>query len=82
MIEFIICDDDKNFLKKVENVVDKTMLKRDIEYKIYRFNDYDKKFFDAIKTKENPRIYILDIELPSASGINVGRQIRKKDVSC
>lgn len=80
MIEFIICDDDKNFLKKVENVVDKTMLKKDIEYKIYKFNDYDKKFMDIIKTKENPRIYILDIELPSASGINIGRQIRKKDL--
>ena len=80
MIEFIICDDDKNFLKKVENVVDKVMLKKNIEYKIHKFNDYDKKFMDIIKAKENPRVYILDIELPSESGINIGRQIRRKDL--
>ena len=80
MLEFIICDDDKNFLSKVENFVNKVMLKKDIEYKIYKFTDYDKKIMEMIKTKDNPRIYILDIELPSASGITIGRQIRKKDL--
>jgi two-component system response regulator AgrA len=80
MLEFIICDDDKNFLSKVENFVNKVMLKKDIEYKIYKFTDYDKKFMEMIKVKENPRIYVLDIELPTASGITIGRQIRKRDL--
>lgn len=80
MLEFIICDDDKDFLIKVENLVNKVMLKKDLEYKIYKFNDYDKKFMNILNVKEHPRIYILDIELPSSSGITIGRQIRKNDL--
>ena len=80
MLEFIICDDNKEFLLKVENLVNKVMLKKDIDYKIFKFIDFDKKFMDKMNKKENPRIYILDIELPSCSGISIGRQIRKNDL--
>lgn len=80
MIEFVICDDDKRFLEKVVNVINKTMLKKNFEYKILKFYDFDNKFFDNLIQKEHPRIYILDIELPSRSGINVGKTIRKNDL--
>ena len=80
MLEFIICDDNKDFLLKVESVVNKLMLKRNIDYRIYKYNDFDKKFMEELNKKENPRIYILDIELPSCSGISIGRQIRKNDL--
>ena len=80
MLEFIICDDNKEFLLKVESVVNKLMLKRNIDYRIYKYNDFDKKFMEELNKKENPRIYILDIELPSCSGISIGRQIRKNDL--
>ena len=80
MIEFVVCDDDKRFLEKVVNVINKIMLKKNFEYKILKFYDFDDKFFDNLVLKENPRIYILDIELPSRSGINVGKIIRKNDL--
>lgn len=80
MIEFVICDDDKKFLQKVEIIVNKIMLKKDFEYKIYKFYDYDQKFLDCMAKKEGPRIYILDIEAPSRSGINIGKIIRKQDI--
>lgn len=79
MIEFIICDDDKRFLSKVEILINKVMLKKEIEYKIKKFYDYDKEFIKCIEKKENPRIYVLDIEAPSRSGINIGKIIRKND---
>ena len=37
MINFIICDDDLKFRKKVETAVDKYMMKNHTEYKIYLF---------------------------------------------
>lgn len=80
MLEFVICDDDKKFLEKVTNVINKIMLKKNFEYKISKFYDFDKKFLDNLSSKESPRIYILDIELPSRSGINVGKMIRKNDL--
>lgn len=80
MIEFIICDDDKKFLQQVENLINKLMMKKEYDYKIFKFNDFDNKFMNLISKKEFPRIYILDIELPSRSGINIGRIIRKTDL--
>ena len=80
MLEFVICDDDKKFLEKVINVINKIMLKKNLEYTISKFYDFDKKFLDNLSSKEGPRIYILDIELPSRSGINVGKMIRKNDL--
>lgn len=80
MLEFIICDDNQEFLRKVENIINKTMMKNERPYKIFKFNDYDQKFLKFISTKETERIYILDIEVPSMSGINMGRIIRKSDI--
>lgn len=79
MLEFVICDDDKNFLKKVEFLIDKLMIRKEIEYRICKFYDYDQSFLRCISEKETPRIYVLDIEAPSRSGINVGKIIRKND---
>lgn len=80
MIEFVICDDDKKFLFQVENIINKVMLKKNIEYDIKKNYDFDKKFLDIVATKENQRIYILDIETPSCSGIRIGKIIRKSDM--
>jgi len=79
MVEFIICDDDKKFLKRVEDLISKIMVKKKIEYDIVKFYDYDDKFFNHIVTKECMRIFVLDIETPTNSGIIVGRKIRKTD---
>ena len=78
MIEFIVCDDDKYFVSKVENAIDKIMIKKDMEYRIIKFNDYNEKFIKYISSKEN-RVYILDIETPSRSGIEIARLIRRRD---
>lgn len=80
MVEFIVCDDDKKFLEKVVNIINKVMLKKSIEYKILKFYDFDNSFMKIVNAKENQRIYVLDIELPSRSGINVGKVIRKTDL--
>ena len=80
MINFIICDDDLKFRKKVETAVDKYMMKNHTEYKIYLFDDYDKSFLNIVKQKLPFKIYILDIEAPTMSGIDIARIIRNKDV--
>lgn len=79
MVEFIICDDDKKFLKRVEDLISKIMVKKKFEYDIVKFYDYDDKFFNHIATKDSMRIFVLDIETPTNSGIIVGRKIRKTD---
>lgn len=81
MINFIICDDDKFFLKSTRDLIDKYMIKSSLEYRVYTFTDYDKNFYQFIENTTELKIYILDIETPTSSGIDVARKIRKNDLN-
>ncbi len=80
MINFIICDDDIKFRDKVIHFVNCYMMKNKIEYKTHIFDDYDSSFMRIVEKKMSFKIYILDIETPTHSGIDVARIIRKNDV--
>jgi len=80
MINVIICDDNEKDKKLAERITKKFMDKNKKEYKIHTFNDYNKEFYNTIERKLTFKIYLLDIETPSKSGIDVAREIRRKDV--
>lgn len=80
MIEFVICDDDSSIVKKVVNVVSNIMMKNKLEYNINYFYDYNDEFMNFVSNNNHCCIYILDIETPSQSGIDVARIIRKNDI--
>jgi len=80
MIIFIICDDELNYLEFMSDNITKYMMKNELEYKIHKFNDYDNKFMSIVEKKMPFKIYILDIETPTKSGIDIARIIRNKDV--
>lgn len=79
MVNVIICDDNKKDLDNVVKIVDKYMIDNKLEYNKYIFNDYNEMFMKLIKEKLPFKIYILDIEAPSRSGIDVAREIRSID---
>lgn len=80
MINFIICDDVKQYRDMVEHIVASYMMKNKLEYRTHVFNDYDDKFMKIVESKLSFKIYILDIETPTKSGIDIARIIRTKDV--
>lgn len=79
MVNFVVCDDNKEFLKILVNIIDKEMMKNKISYKCHEFTEYNTSFFNLVKQKMTSRIYILDIEVNLVSGIDVARKIREKD---
>lgn len=79
MINFIVCDNEKEITTLVKNIITKVMFKTNIEYKVHIFNDYDSKFNNIVKSELENKIYILDIEVGNHSGIDVAKNIRKKD---
>ncbi len=81
MINFILCEDNKKFCSDTRELINKEMLKTKYEYKIYTFYDYDATFDKVINGKMPFKIYILDIEMPSGSGIDIARKIRKDDLN-
>lgn len=80
MINFIICEDNKNDRDFTERLVTKYMMKNEMDYKIHMFDDYNKDFMKTMNKKLPCKIYILDIETPSGSGIDIARIIRNKDI--
>lgn len=80
MINFIICDDVKQYRELVKNVISKYMMKNKLEYKTHVFNDYDNEFIKIVESKLPYKVYILDIETPTKSGIDIARIIRMHDV--
>ena len=79
MINIIICDDCVNDVNKIEKIVKGYF--KNLEYSIYKYYDFNKEFFKIIDLDLENKIYLLDIETPSGSGIDIARRIRKNDYS-
>ena len=80
MLNIIICDDNKRDLDRVTKIIDNFMKKNKYQYNKHIYTDYNDEFIKLIKSKIPFKIYILDIETPSRSGIDVAREIRAKDL--
>lgn len=79
MINFIVCDDDKEITNIIKNIITKVMFKNNLEYKIHIFNSYNESFYKIIKSDIENKIYILDIEVGSKSGLDIASDIREND---
>ena len=79
MINFIVCEDNKIILQKNIDIVNKTMFKNNIDYRIYKFTSDTPELEKIINSDIGDKIYILDIELENISGIDIARTIRNKD---
>lgn len=80
MLNFIICDDKREFIEEIEFVIDKVMMSNNEAYHKHIFYEYNKNFHDIIYKKIPLKIYILDIEVQNQSGIDIAREIREKDI--
>lgn len=80
MLNVIICEDNEKDRNNIIAVVKEFMDKNQIKYDLHIYDDYNKDFRKIISSKIPFKIYLLDIETPSASGIDIAREIRKRDV--
>ncbi len=79
MINFIVCDDNSGILIEVNKVINNLMMKNNIGYKIHLFEDYYYNFDTIPDLKMSNKIYILDIESYTSSGLDIARKIRNND---
>lgn len=80
MINFIICDDKKEFIDEIENTINTVMMKNNEAYKKHIYSEYNDNFINIIDKNLSWKIYILDIEVKDKSGIDIARKIREKDI--
>jgi DNA-binding LytR/AlgR family response regulator len=80
MLRFIVCEDNKDFLGRLCNVINKVMMPYNFEYKINKFTTYSKEVEEIIRKKYEQKVYVLDIELGDVSGLEIASEIREKDL--
>lgn len=79
MLRFIVCEDNKESLERICNIINRVMMPYNYEYKTNKFTSYNKEVSELIKTKYEEKIYVLDIELGDVSGLEIASQIRDED---
>ena len=80
MINVIICEDNIKDRKRTEEIVKKFFKDKKLDYKIHLYDDYNDIFYNTLKSNLPFKVYMLDIETPTRSGIDVARDIRNKDL--
>ena len=78
MLNFVICDDNRNFSKMMKTEIENFMMNYDQKYKIFHFEGYDESFEDFVKKEIGFKIYFLDIKTKCKSGLDAARIIREK----
>lgn len=78
MINYIVCDDNKDFLKYEKDLIEKFMMNYDMDYKIYAFEEYDDNFDNLLNQDLGFKVYLLDIQTKNGSGLDVARKIREE----
>ena len=79
MINFIIVDDNKYVRDLNEQIIAKFAMPYDFNYSVKTFGKYGNDLKKEITAVHDMKIYILDLELPGKSGVDIAREIRKKD---
>ena len=79
MIKIIVCEDNEKSLLRTVEIINKTLLPKDIEYRTLKFEGYNSKLQNEIDNTTDQKIYILDIEMPEVSGLEIASKIRETD---
>lgn len=78
MIEIAICDDSKNTVEQLAEIVDSYARKNGVEISIDVFYDGA----DLVNKGNEYDLYMLDIDMPVLDGIETAKEIRKNDIDC
>lgn len=76
MINFIIYEDEKKFREKYVSIILKLIGGMKVAYRIHEFDKYDQTTVPKIKKITGKKIFLLDIEVPGKSGLDLARDIR------
>lgn len=77
MINFIIYEDEKKFREKYISIILKIIGSMKVAYRIIEIDKYEKNTLSKIQNLVGKKIFILDIEVPGKSGLDLAREIRK-----
>lgn len=78
MINFIIYEDEKEARKMFKDIILKVIGTKNEKYQILEYEEYNLSVQEEIIKLDGKKIFILDIEVPGKSGLDLARYIRKE----
>ena len=79
MLRFVICEDNREFISRINLIINKFMIPKNYAYKTSAFTEYNEEVEEIIKRKNEQKVYVLDIELAEVSGLEIASEIREDD---
>lgn len=79
MLNIIIYENDNNYMSKNIDCINKAFANHNIDYRIRKFTSYTNELDKIVKEKQTRKIYILDVEVPEISGLELAARIREHD---
>lgn len=76
-MNFIIYEDEKKYVEKYKNIINKLLGPTNLNYKIVEINEYNEECERKFEELDGNKIYIFDIEVPGKNGLELARKIRK-----
>lgn len=77
MLKIAVLDDEETYFETIRMITRKSFLEQGINYEIFEYTSPEELLYD-IEDNNKYHIYLLDVELPTTSGLEVAREIRKK----
>ena len=78
MINFILYEDERKFRDLYYSVIFNYFRESKIAYEVTEISDYNEQTSKILNSVGDNKVYILDIEVPGKSGLDLAREIRNK----
>ena len=78
MLNFVVCDDEKEFREVIIKEIEKFMMNYDVNYEVYQFKTYDEDFEEIARSDLGFKVYFFDIKTKNGSGLDAARFIREE----
>lgn len=78
MLNFVVCDDEKEFREVIIKEIEKFMMNYDVNYEVYQFETYDEDFEKVARSDLGFKVYFFDIKTKNGSGLDAARFIREE----
>jgi len=79
MLKFIIYENDEKYIEGYTNTINRVMMGYNFNYRIVKYTDFNSKLKEEMKNNEDEKIYILDIQMPDVTGLQLASKIREFD---
>ena len=79
MLKFVIYEDSSKYIEEYVDVINKIMINKNYDYRILKFSRFTPSLKKEMYSSDDEKIFLLDIQTPDVSGIEIAAKIREVD---